>query len=316
MNEGWVKLYRKFLTWEWYKDPNVKVVFLHCLLRANFKDQRYQGQMVNRGCFLTGRKEFASEIGLSVQQVRTAWNKLKSTNEITIKTTKAGSRITVCNYESYQDEIKTTNQAINQGSNQQLTNDQPTANQQLTTIKNEKKDKKEKNTTSSIDLLDSNHATKEVNEKGEKLYHGKTVDELFDWFWARYPDRGPGRNPKKKSKEIFYKLIQKKEVDPRRILIGLKVFNETVKDLEGDERRTIPMSSTWLNGEEFNDFFDRFEQSKKPLDVKNLMQEGYMTHSLAQSYAQKQYREDLEDCLTSFKIVTVDNQKLYKPLDA
>ena len=33
--EGWISLYRKFLDWQWYDYPTVKIVFLHCLLSAN-----------------------------------------------------------------------------------------------------------------------------------------------------------------------------------------------------------------------------------------------------------------------------------------
>ena len=41
--EGWIKLHRQILDWEWYDDINVKVLFLHLLLTANYEDKKWQG---------------------------------------------------------------------------------------------------------------------------------------------------------------------------------------------------------------------------------------------------------------------------------
>lgn len=40
--DGWIKLHRKLINWEWYQDTNVKVVFLHLLLIANHEDKKWQ----------------------------------------------------------------------------------------------------------------------------------------------------------------------------------------------------------------------------------------------------------------------------------
>ena len=131
MNEGWIIIHYKFVDWEWYKDTNTKVVFIHCLLKANWKDGKFKGYDVPRGSFVTGRKELAKELNLTEQQIRTTLEHLKSTNELTIKTTKKFSIITINNYELYQQN--------NQENNQQVTNNQPTSNQQVTTIEESKK---------------------------------------------------------------------------------------------------------------------------------------------------------------------------------
>lgn len=130
---GYIKLLRRFLKWEWYKNTITKSVFLHCLLSANWEDSRFEGMVVKRGSFVTGRKKMAQEIGISEQQLRTALNHLKSTNEITIESTSKYSIISINNYDMYQTD--------NQVSNQQSTNNQPTINQQSTTIKEEKEEK-------------------------------------------------------------------------------------------------------------------------------------------------------------------------------
>ena len=171
MSDGWILLHRKFLEWEWYDDINTKVVFLHCLFRANYEDNKYRGTTIKRGQFITGRDKFAKEVGLSAQKVRTCWNKLQSTGEISIKSTSAGSVITVCNYNTYQKKPKSTNQ--------RLTNDQPTTNQRLTTI-NEYKELKEetyihpicsdlKNVSAMDEPLTVEQGDKLISEFGESV---------------------------------------------------------------------------------------------------------------------------------------------------
>ena len=140
MKQGWIKIHRSLLDWEWYDDMNVKVLFLHCLFKANHADKSYRGSVVKRGTFLTGRDLLAVETGLSVQQIRTAFTKLKSTNEVTIKSSRQGTVVEVVNYDKFQD---TTSKPTSKP-----TNEQPTSNQQVTSNKNIKNEKNEKNKTS------------------------------------------------------------------------------------------------------------------------------------------------------------------------
>ena len=134
---GWIKLHRSLLDWEWYDDANTCRLFIHLLLRANHKPKNWRGIAINTGQLLTGRKVLAEQTGLSEQQVRTSLNKLKSTNEITIKSTSHNSLITLVCWESYQQN--------NQEDNQAVTKQQPTDNQAVTTNKNVNNEKKVKN---------------------------------------------------------------------------------------------------------------------------------------------------------------------------
>lgn len=129
--KGFIVIDRSILDWEWYSDINVTRVFIHLLLRANYKETRYQGHVIPRGSLVVGRKELALQTGVSEQSIRTALKKLESTGEITIKSTNKFSVINVENWGKYQD----LNGEDNQQNNQQITNNQPTTNQQLTTSK-------------------------------------------------------------------------------------------------------------------------------------------------------------------------------------
>lgn len=135
--EGFVKLPRTMLEWGWLDDENTLKVYLVLLLSANWKDGEWHGIKVRRGQLITGRKKLAEKCRLSEQNIRTALEHLKSTNEITIETKRKFSIITINNYDPDQN----PNQQISQTINQQLTNVQPTANQPLTTIEERKEEK-------------------------------------------------------------------------------------------------------------------------------------------------------------------------------
>lgn len=138
---GYVKLFRSIEGWEWYSDGNTFRVFLHLLLNANHSAARWQGIALNPGQKITSIEKIAEELKLSRQNVRTALNHLKSTNEITVQSTNKYILVTVANWAFYQCEDYESTSKLTDC----LTFDQPTANQQLTTNKKNKKNKNEKN---------------------------------------------------------------------------------------------------------------------------------------------------------------------------
>lgn len=120
--DGWIKLHRKIVEWEWYDDINTKVLFLHLLLTANHKEKKWRGITILRGQKLTSVQHLAEETKLTAMQVRTSLNKLKSTNEITIKTTNKNTLITIEKYSDYQDRDEENNKQNNVRSNNRTTN--------------------------------------------------------------------------------------------------------------------------------------------------------------------------------------------------
>ena len=172
MNNGWVKLHRSLLDWEWYGDTNVTRLFLHLLLKANHKDKSWQGNTVKAGQLITGRKVLSKETGLTEQQIRSSLDKLKSTNEITIESTSRYSMITVVAWDSYQQ------------NSQELTSDQPTDNQQITTnkkVNNEKNDKKEDiSPTGSRNKVPANWAKDLIDEYHRCLPEWPRVEVIND----------------------------------------------------------------------------------------------------------------------------------------
>ena len=100
--EAYIKLQRKLLDWEWYSDMVTKTVFIHLLLKANWKDGSWHGVLYKRGQFITSLPTLADETGLTIKQVRTALSHLKRTGEVADKTYSKFRIITVLSYDSFQ----------------------------------------------------------------------------------------------------------------------------------------------------------------------------------------------------------------------
>ncbi|HEY5588562.1 MAG TPA: hypothetical protein VIK86_06370 [Candidatus Paceibacterota bacterium] len=131
--EGWIKVYRKLLDWQWINKPEMVSIFLYCLLKANHKGNYFENIEVCRGQFITSPEKISIKLGISYQTVRTCLNKLEKSKEINKQTTNKFTIITICNYESYQSNEQTNNNETNK----QLTNNQQSTNKQLTTNNND-----------------------------------------------------------------------------------------------------------------------------------------------------------------------------------
>jgi len=174
--QGWIKLHRKFKNWEWWDDEKMVKLFLYLLLSANFEDKKWQGITIKRGQLVTSLKHISTETNFSVQTIRTLIKRLKSTHELTSKTTNKYTTITVCKYDSYQELETPANTVNNTPTNKQLTNKQQTNNKQLTTTK-ECKELKELNKEKKIQKKETPQPPRGEHvfsddeiKKAEKLY--------------------------------------------------------------------------------------------------------------------------------------------------
>ena len=135
IENGYIKLHRKMVNWEWFSDPNTSHLFVYLLLSASWQDSKWRGIDIPRGSLITSLSHLAENTGLSIQSVRTSLNKLKSTNELTYKSTNKFTLVTIVKYSDYQD-TDFTNQQANQQANQQTTNKQLTTSKEYKEYKN------------------------------------------------------------------------------------------------------------------------------------------------------------------------------------
>ena len=132
---GYIKLFRRITSWEWYHDSHMVHLLIHLIITANHKPGRWKGIEVLRGQLITGRHSLSEQTGISERSCRTCLIRLKTTREITIRTTNTYSLITVLNYDIYQDSDLQNDQENEQGNDQRPTNERPARDQRPTTNK-------------------------------------------------------------------------------------------------------------------------------------------------------------------------------------
>ena len=187
---GYVPLYRKIKEWEWYTEANTMRLFIHCLVSANHKKNKWRGVTVEKGSFITSVANLANDLNLSNQNIRTALNNLKSTNEITINSTNKYTMINVVNWSLYALGDDEANKQTNKQNNIPLTNNQQTTNKQLTTNNNEKnleneENVKKKDIVGQPDAVPYKEIIEYLNAKTEKSFSasGKTNKEVIKARW-------------------------------------------------------------------------------------------------------------------------------------
>lgn len=125
--DGFIKLHRRIVDWEWYNDLPTFCLFIHLLLKANYVDHNWRGQVIKRGSFVTSYASLSAETALTVEQVRRALKNLQKTGEIEKVSTNKNTLIIVTKYNDYQ--------CFATDNNKQTTNKEQTKNKQTTTTK-------------------------------------------------------------------------------------------------------------------------------------------------------------------------------------
>lgn len=191
---GYIKLYRQMLDWEWYDDVNTKAVFLHLLLTANFEDKRWHGIEVKKGDVITSIPSLAQSLKLSERNIRTAIKHLKVTGEVTVKAYAKFSIITIVKYNLYQEtqgnnaensnDIIPTVQVGDRQSDRQVTDKRQTSDRQVTDkrqhLKNDKKEKNDKNDKNSIYTSICIDKNEPKTENSKEYFDFQAIINLFN----------------------------------------------------------------------------------------------------------------------------------------
>ena len=140
MNEnGFVKLFRKLVDWKYAQFPNAVALWVHILIRANWKDGYFMGVPIPRGSFATSLQRLADETGMNVSTVRRWLKKFEDDKQIERIVTQRCTIIKVSNYRDYQDiSEEGVNTPVNTLMNKQV-------NKQVNTqVNNNRRSKEEK----------------------------------------------------------------------------------------------------------------------------------------------------------------------------
>ncbi len=199
---GFVKLSKAILDWQWYTEPNVTRLYIHILLKANFKQNNWRGIEIKVGEFITSVDKLHVELNLSVQTIRTALKKLENTGYIELRPTSQYSLIKLIDSDVFLLEYNYNNK---HNSNQK-TNGQQSNNNQVTTTN---KEKKEKTIKEEIELFQA-----ELDKY--KNQYSKTILDSFFNYWTE-ENKQTGRP--KFTEEKFWNLNTR--------LSNWKTYNKT-----------------------------------------------------------------------------------------
>lgn len=147
MNEnGFVKLFRKLIDWKYAQFPNAVALWVHILIRANWKDGYFMGHEIPRGSLATSMQGLAEQTGMNRSTVIKWIKRFEDDGQIECVRTQRFTIIKVSNYRAFQDVDSDGYQQLNQQQNQQLGQQQSQQQGQHNRRKKEEKEiKKERN---------------------------------------------------------------------------------------------------------------------------------------------------------------------------
>lgn len=99
---GFIVIDRNIEDWRWWGCPHATALWLHLLVKANWKDGYFMGHEVHRGETVTSYRHLSEETGMSEATVRRWLMQLKKDGAIQIKSSSKFSIIRIVNYEKYQ----------------------------------------------------------------------------------------------------------------------------------------------------------------------------------------------------------------------
>ena len=212
--EGWIKIHRGLLDWEWYSDTNCVRVALHLLLKANFQTKRWRGITVERGQLVTSRSMLARETGLSEREVRTAISKLEKSDCLTSRATSSYTIVTICNYEKYQSTDSAERPAVGPTADQDATSGRPGVDQPATTTEECKKVRREESTHTVSS--EKGVAGGETADPSAELV--ESADALQAWIGERFPKIAAMAEPFSRQQLLW--LFRKYDVEDIRRLVA------------------------------------------------------------------------------------------------
>ena len=145
LKSGWIKLSRNFLDFPFYSDRNAVRVYIHLKLSANYEAVQWQGFVLQPGQCVTTLQELSKDLRISVQQARSAIQKLKTAGMLTVSTTNRFSVFSVHDYCVSEILESKNNMQTNRLTNKQITSKKQTENRRITNLPIKERIKEEKN---------------------------------------------------------------------------------------------------------------------------------------------------------------------------
>jgi len=100
--QGYIKIHREITNWEWYDDEKTVKLFLHLLIKCNFKTTGWHGVSLQAGEVIRSIATLSQELHLSERNVRTGIERLKTTGTLTERYHGKIRILILKNYKQYQ----------------------------------------------------------------------------------------------------------------------------------------------------------------------------------------------------------------------
>jgi len=233
--DGWIKLHRKITEhWVW-NNPNYLKAWLTIIITVNHESKKVliHKELIDceRGQSILSLKSWAEIFGKewSIQRVRTFFDLLKCDSMVTIEGLHKTTRLTVCNYDSYQDSQQTDNT--------QVTSKEHASNKQVTTNKNDKNDKNDKNerkeniippTPPKGEVKIPKKQSSPINKKARDIFEKKYIDTFEQpYYWSA---KDAGAMTSLLSKIKFSRGQKNMDTSDENILYAVSCFLDSIDD--------------------------------------------------------------------------------------
>jgi len=207
MANGFIKVFRKITSWEWYGKPEMVTLWIHLLVSANWEDGVSRGIKAERGSLVTSLSELSKETGLSIQQIRTCLKQLTNNTQINTQTTNHWTKITICNYESYQGDDDTQQHTVNTPANKQTTcnyNEEEKKNLE----ENKENRTKEKEKTFTLPGFGTDDQTQEAPVKDAAAERQAAAERLYKLYPTKCPTSGRATGKSSSDKRKLVTLLK------------------------------------------------------------------------------------------------------------
>jgi len=256
LEQGYIKLYRSLLRWEWYDDANTFRVFVHLLLTVNHEPQKWHGITIDRGQRLASFSKIAQELSLSIKEVRTAIRHLIETGELAHSTTAKYGIFTIQNYEKFQGGAQS--EVLNRAPEGQAEGTLGASKGQQR--KNDKNIEKEKNILPPKSPQGEGQAedltVETAGGAAEAAIRPKTPVQGFEEFWKAFPKKAS----KGSALKAWNKLRPGKELREK-IMAAIERAKKS-EQWNRENGRFIPYPATWLNAQGWEDELEPQNKAK------------------------------------------------------
>ena len=193
INNGFVKLPRTILEWEWYDHPDVFRIYIHLLIKVNYAPARWRGMDILEGEHITSTAKLSKELNMSEFKVRESLSKLEKTGFLKKTTTNKFTKLKLLQYGA---DLNNTDVKLKQNAVQTTSKVQPNQNQ--TTIK--------KNNKENIEVEERKEVFKNKILNFSKNFSKQHLDGFYEYWNIENKQTGRLRFEEEKSWNLESKL--------------------------------------------------------------------------------------------------------------